>query len=158
MGDSTQNDDNGSQPAAASESAAPDAAEQGVRKPARVRKWLAIGGVGIVVFPALCFALWAWITLSWTYSRGDRAGYVQKFSEKGWVCSTWEGELSMVNLPGAVPERWAFSVRDDSVAAAVRASIGHKVALEYEEHRGVPSSCFGDTRYFVVGVRPVAEP
>jgi hypothetical protein len=152
------NDDVESPAAADPESAATETAEQGGRTRARVRKWLVVGGVGLVVVPALCLALWMWITLSWTYSTGDRAGYVQKFSQKGWVCSTWEGELSMVNLPGAVPERWTFSVRDDIVAHAVRESIGHKVALEYEEHRGVPSNCFGETRYFVVGVRRVSEP
>jgi hypothetical protein len=152
------NNENGSPPEAGVAAAAAEAPAQAARTHSRIRKWLVYGGVGIVVVPALCFALWAWITLLWTYSTGDRAGYVQKFSRKGWVCSTWEGELSMVNLPGAVPERWLFSVRDDIVADAVRLNIGHKVALEYEEHRGVPSSCFGDTRYFVVGVRRVDEP
>ena len=124
----------------------------------RLRKWLIIVGIVALTLPLLAFFGWAWITLSWTYSTGDRAGYVQKISEKGWICPTWEGELSMVNLPGAAPEVWSFSVRDDVVASAVRNSIGHKVALEYEEHRGVPSACFGETRYFVVGVRRVAEP
>jgi hypothetical protein len=152
------NDEAGSPVAAGPEATGSKAAEQGGRTRARIRKWLVVGTVGLVVVPSLCIALWAWITLSWTYSTGDRAGYVQKFSQKGWVCSTWEGELSMVNLPGAVPERWTFSVRDDFVAAAVRSSIGDKVVLEYEEHRGVPTSCFGETRYFVVGVRRVAEP
>ena len=125
---------------------------------ARLRKWLIVGGVGVVVLPTISFVLWAWIALSFSYSTGYRAGYVQKISEKGWVCSTWEGELQMVNIPGAAPERWSFTVRDDIVAAAVRASVGHRVALEYEEHRGVPTSCFGDTRYFVVGVRRIEEP
>jgi hypothetical protein len=125
---------------------------------ATLRKWATIGGVAAVLVPVLVFAIWTMITLSWAYSSGDRAGYIQKFSKKGWLCPTWEGELSMVNLPGAVPERWLFTVRDDLVASSVRSSIGHKVALEYEEHRGVPSSCFGETQYFVVGVRKLSEP
>jgi hypothetical protein len=124
---------------------------------ARAKKWLILGGVGAVIVPGLVFAVWAAITLSYTYSTGHRAGYVQKISKKGWVCPTWEGELQMVNLPGAAPERWSFSVRDDIVAAAVQSSIGNRVALEYEEHRGVPSSCFGETPYFVIGVRVVAD-
>ena len=149
------NDNDDEAPLAGAESTASDTPPQAVGTPSRLRPWLVYGGVGMVVVPALCFALWAWITLTWSYSTGDRAGYVQKFSRKGWVCSTWEGELSMVYLPGAAPERWTFSVRDEFVARAVRGSMGRKVSLEYEEHRGVPSSCFGDTRYFVVGVRSV---
>src|SRR5690242_14733542 len=100
---------------------------------ARVRKWLIIGGIGAVLIPGIVLTAWAWITLHWTYSTGDRAGFVQKISEKGWICPTWEGELSMVNLPGAAPEVWSFTVRDEIVANAVRNSMGHKVALEYEE-------------------------
>lgn len=123
----------------------------------RFRKWLVIGGIAAIIAPVLVFAAWSAVTLSYTYSTGYRAGYVQKISKKGWICPTWEGELQMVNIPGAAPERWAFSVRDDIVASAVQASIGHRVALEYEEHRGVPSSCFGETQYFVVGVRQVAD-
>lgn len=123
----------------------------------RWRKGLIIGGIAAIVTPVLVIGAWTAITLSYTYSTGYRAGYVQKISKKGWVCQTWEGELQMVNLPGAAPERWSFTVRDDIVAASVQSSIGHRVALEYEEHRGVPSSCFGETAYFVIGVRRVDE-
>ena len=123
----------------------------------RLKKWALVGGMGVVIVPTLIFVAWTAITLSYTYSTGYRAGYVQKISKKGWICPTWEGELQMVNLPGAAPERWSFTVRDALVAGSVRASIGHRVALEYEEHRGVPSSCFGETGYFIVGVRQVAD-
>lgn len=128
--------------------------------PARRRrwKWPLILLTVLVAVPALLFTAWSWIALTYTYSQGERAGYVQKFSEKGWVCKTWEGELSMVNVPGAAQERWVFSVRDDSVANVVRELMGNKVALTYEEHRGIPTSCFGDTQYFVSGVRRVPQP
>jgi hypothetical protein len=125
---------------------------------ARLKKWSIIGGVSAVVIPILGLALWTAVALKWSYSTGYRAGYVQKLSKKGWICPTWEGEIQMVNLPGASPERWSFTVRDDIVAAAVQSSIGSSVALEYEEHRGVPTSCFGDTKYFVVGVKKIAAP
>jgi hypothetical protein len=124
---------------------------------ARVKKWAIIGGIAAVAMPILIFVVWSAITLSYTYSKGYRAGYVQKISKKGWICPTWEGELQMVNLPGAAPERWSFSVRDNIVAASVQSSIGHRVALEYEEHRGLPSTCFGETAYFIIGVRQVAD-
>jgi hypothetical protein len=89
---------------------------------------------------------------------GYRAGYVQKFSRKGWICKTWEGELAMVNVPGAMQERWVFTVRNDSVAALIRNSLGKQVSLAYEEHRGVPTSCFGETQYFVVGIQKLVQP
>jgi hypothetical protein len=121
----------------------------------RGRKWLLIV-LGIFVgMPAVVFALWSWFALSYTYSTGDRAGYVQKFSHKGWVCKTWEGELSMINIPGAAPERWEFTVRDDSLARVLLQNMGNRVSLSYEEKRGVPSTCFGETNYYVNGVRRV---
>lgn len=125
--------------------------------PRRARRWkwpMILLGAFFVV-PIVIFALWTWIALSYSYSDGDRAGYVQKFSSKGWVCKTWEGELSMVNIPGAAQERWQFSVRDDSVAKQITAMMGNRVSLTYEEKRGIPTSCFGETDYFVTGVRPV---
>ena len=102
------------------------------------------------------FALYVWSTLHLSYSNGERAGYVQKFSRKGWVCKTWEGELAMVNLPGTMPELFRFSVRDDAVAASVNQSLGQRVRLHYEQHKGVPGNCFGETEYFVNKVEPVA--
>jgi hypothetical protein len=121
-------------------------------------KWPLILLLVVVAIPALLFVAWSWIALTYTYSSGERAGYVQKFSDKGWVCKTWEGELSMVNVPGAAQEKWQFSVRNDSVARVIHQTMGNKVSLSYEEHRGVPTSCFGETQYFVTGVRQVHEP
>ena len=102
------------------------------------------------------FALYVWITLNYDYSEGERAGYIQKFSRKGWLCKTWEGELAMVNLPGAMPEVFRFSVRDDAVARKINESMGRRVTLHYEQHVGVPTTCFGETDYFVTEVRDVA--
>lgn len=100
-------------------------------------------------------ALWTWGTLTFDYSNGERAGYVQKFSHRGWVCKTWEGELALVNLPGAMPEIFKFTVRDDGVAKRIQDIVGKRVALVYEQHVGVPTTCFGDTDYFVVDVKVV---
>ena len=100
--------------------------------------------------------LWTLLAYHWAYSQGDRAGFVQKLSSKGWVCKTWEGELAMVNLPGQMSERFAFTVRDDAVAAQINALLGQRVTLSYDEHLGLPSSCFGETTYFVTAVRPAA--
>ena len=106
-----------------------------------------------VVLPLVLTAAWTTIALNWAYSSGDRAGYIQKFSHKGWVCKTWEGEMAMVNLPGATQERFPFTVRNESVATEITRRMGARVALMYEEHRGVPGSCFGDTQYYVIGVK-----
>jgi hypothetical protein len=137
-------------PGAMSDSASP----HGPRH--RLRNWVAVLIGVVVVLPLLVVSAWTAITLSYTYSAGDRAGFVQKFSQKGWLCKTWEGELSMVNIPGAAQERWSFTVRDDSVAAQIVKLMGARVTLEYHQHRGVPSSCFGETEYFVVAVHPIA--
>ena len=122
----------------------------------RLRNWTIGIVTAIIVLPILGFTVWAGITLNYSYSTGERAGFVQKFSQKGWICKTWEGELSMVNLPGAAQERWQFTVRDDSIAALILKDMGARVALEYHQHRGVPSSCFGETEYFVTAVHPAA--
>jgi hypothetical protein len=101
-------------------------------------------------------SLWTMATLAFSYSKGDRVGYVQKFSSKGWVCRTWEGELAMTPVPGASPEIFEFTVPNAAVAAKIKEGEGKKVAIHYEEKRGVPSKCFGDTRYFVTEVRILA--
>ena len=98
------------------------------------------------------FALYVYIALHWSYSEGERAGFLQKISYKGWVCKTWEGELSLVAIPGAAPEKFLFTVRDHEVAKLVNDAAGKRVKLNYEQHKGLPSSCFGETDYFVVGV------
>ena len=109
----------------------------------------------VVIVPVLLFALYTWTALSWTYSAGERAGYVQKFSKKGWVCKTWEGELALVSIPGTMSEKFYFTVRDDAVAARVNQTMAKRVALRYEQHKGIPTSCFGETEYFVVDVKSV---
>lgn len=101
---------------------------------------------------AALIALYLWAALSWSFSSGERAGWVQKLSHKGWVCKTWEGELALVSLPGTTPEKFLFTIRDDTVAAQVTKVMGKRVSLHYEEKVGLPGSCFGDTRYYVTGV------
>ena len=110
--------------------------------------------VGAIIFvPVTALALWTAIALSYSYSSGDRTGYIQKFSKKGWICKTYEGEIAMVNLPGQIANTFQFSVRDDSIAALINKAQGQRVALSYRQHKGVPTSCFGETEYFVNGVR-----
>jgi hypothetical protein len=111
--------------------------------------------VMVAVIAVGAAALWIWATLAFDYSSGERAGYVQKFSNRGWICKSWEGELALVNLPGAMPEIFKFTVRDDAVAKRVQEVVGKRVALVYEQHIGVPTSCFGDTEYFVTDVKVV---
>jgi hypothetical protein len=110
---------------------------------------------GVVLTPAVLFALYVWLALTWTYSTGERAGYVQKFSKKGWICKTWEGELAMVALPGTMPEKFYFTVRNDSIAARINESLGTRVAVTYRQHVGVPTTCFGETGYWVTDVKGV---
>jgi len=105
----------------------------------------------------VCAGLWTWLTLSWAYSDGERAGVLQKFSRKGWVCKTHEGEIAQYLIAGISPQMWEFSVRDPAVARQLDKAVGHRVQLHYTEHPGVPTSCFADTRYFVDGVTVTDE-
>ncbi len=97
--------------------------------------------------------VYIWAVFQWSYSDGERAGYIQKFSRKGWLCKTWEGEIAMVVVPGTRTDKFEFTVRDESVAAQINRTIGKRVVLVYEQHRGLPTSCFGDTEYFVTQVK-----
>ena len=105
-----------------------------------------------LVAVALLVAAYFWIALQWSYSSGERAGWVQKFSHKGWVCKTWEGELALVSLPGSSVEKFYFTVHNDAVAKQLTAATGKRVTLHYEEKVGLPTTCFGETRHFVTGV------
>ncbi len=105
----------------------------------------------IVVLAGLA-ALYLWAALSWSYSSGERAGWVQKLSNKGWLCKTWEGELALVSLPGTTPEKFLFTIWNDQVAQDITRAMGKRVALHYEEKVGLPGSCFGDTRHYVTGL------
>ena len=119
------------------------------------RHWGKMTIATLLILPIIVFTVWSWITLSFTYSSGERVGYVQKLSHKGWLCTTWEGELQMSNIPGSAPLLVQFSVRSDSLAKAIEAINGRRVSLTYEQHVGVPTDCFGETEYYVVGVREV---
>jgi len=100
-------------------------------------------------------ALWTWFALSWSYSEGERAGILQKFSKKGWICKTYEGELALYVVGGVAPQIWHFSTRDAKVAQQLAAAVGDHVRIHYTEHRGVPTSCFAETGYFAEGFTPV---
>ncbi len=134
-------------------------ADVGTQPPRRVRRWRRgpLIVAALVLIPALLFALYTWAALNIAYSDGERAGVVLKLSHKGWLCKTWEGELAMTALPGAQPEIFRFSVRDDSIAHAINQHLGERVALTYEQHKGVPTDCFGETEYYVTGVRPTGS-
>lgn len=117
-------------------------------------RWLFI----FLVASVLLFAAYTWVVLNWSYSVGERAGYVQKLSRKGWVCKTWEGELALVTMPGTVAEKFYFTARSDDIADQINRSIGRRVSLNYEEHVGVPSSCFGETGHFITGLKVIEDP
>ncbi|MFM2400283.1 MAG: hypothetical protein RL341_2440 [Pseudomonadota bacterium] len=119
----------------------------------RVVKWLFF----LLIIPALLIAGYIFFVLNWSFSEGERAGWVQKLSKKGWVCKTWEGELSLISMPGAGQEKFFFTVHDDKVAEQINRVMGKRVTLHYEEKVGLPTSCFGETRHFVTKVAAVDE-
>jgi hypothetical protein len=103
----------------------------------------------LAIMAGAVFALYTWASLNWVYSSGERAGYIQKFSLKGYVCKTWEGEIVLVSMPGTQAEKFVFTVKDKAIVSKVNDSLGKRVKIYYEEHKGVPSSCFGETAYYV---------
>lgn len=110
--------------------------------------------IGLIAIAAILLAAgYVFTVLNWSYSKGERIGYMQKFSEKGWLCKTWEGELQMLPVPGTLPEKFLFSVRDKTVIARINASLGKKVAVKYEQHKGVPTTCFGESEYYAVDIK-----
>ena len=96
-----------------------------------------------------------WVALNWSYSKGERAGYVQKFSQKGWLIKTWEGELALVAVPGSMPEKFFFTTRNDELAKKINATVGKRVSITYEQHKGLPANWFGDTDYFAKEVKVI---
>jgi hypothetical protein len=107
----------------------------------------------LLLVPIGLFALYTWATLTWVYSSGERAGYVQKLSQKGFVCKTYEGELVLVSMPGTQAEKFFFTVRNAAVAKRINETVGKRVRLIYEEHIGIPTNCFGESSYFVKDVQ-----
>lgn len=120
----------------------------------RKSHWLRNSAVLLVLGIIVLFVLYALAARFFTYSSGERAGFVQKFSQKGWLCKTWEGEMAQTTQPGVPPLIWDFTVRSDSIAAAINSQVGKRVALHYRQHKGVPTTCFGETEYYVDGVSP----
>jgi hypothetical protein len=130
----------------------PPAVEPAARS-RRLRKIALV--LGLLVIPFVLFSLYVGLMFAWSYSEGERAGILQKFSRRGWLCKTYEGELAMSIVPGVTPTIWEFSVRSEAVVPKLRSAIGRRVVLHYTEHRGVPTSCFGQTTYFVDSVAAV---
>jgi len=112
---------------------------------------------GAALLPLLIFAAYLAFVLNWSYSDGERAGYLQKFSRKGWVCKTYEGELAMTTVPGVAPVLWNFTVREKAVADQLNTFLGKRIVLHYEEHRGIPTNCYGETNHFVTRVQVIDE-
>jgi hypothetical protein len=112
--------------------------------------------ISLLVIAALAVGYF-WSALSWSYASGERAGWVQKLSRKGWICKTWEGEMAMVSMPGTLTEKFAFTVWDKSTVKQINKLMGHRVNLHYEQRVGLPTTCFGETRYYVTGVTLVEE-
>ncbi|HEY0943480.1 MAG TPA: hypothetical protein VGE08_25575 [Steroidobacter sp.] len=117
----------------------------------RPRRWAVRILIGVLVLGLLLGAAWTWFTLNWAYSEGERAGILQKFSRRGWLCKTYEGELALYIVGGVAPEIWHFSTRDEQLAKQLTANVGRQMRVHYSEHRGVPTNCFGETPYFADG-------
>ncbi|MDG1096864.1 MAG: hypothetical protein P8N23_04495 [Methylophilaceae bacterium] len=111
-------------------------------------KWLSI-----ILIPLLLFVIYTFFTLHWVYSSGERVGFVQKISEKGFICKTYEGEQVLVTVPGTQAEKFFFTAKNEAIYNKINETNGQRVHLLYKQHKWIPSSCFGDTEYFVYDVK-----
>jgi len=111
----------------------------------------------VLIAVVLLVAGYFLFVFNWSYSEGERAGWIQKFSSKGWLCKTWEGEMAMVSMPGSMSEKFPFTVWDEATAEQINKLMGKRVSLHYEEKIGIPTSCFGETRYYATKVSAVDE-
>jgi hypothetical protein len=126
------------------------------RRPSR---WLLRLALFLPLLALVIGGAWTWFTLSWSYSEGERAGVLQKFSRKGWICKTFEGELALYIVSGVAPQIWHFSTRDEDLAKQLSNHVGRPIRVHYSEHRGVPGNCFAETPYFAESFTLVsAEP
>jgi len=116
--------------------------------------------VGFILAIVLGFTAFTWLTLHWSYSDGERAGLLQKFSRRGWICKTWEGEMALVTPAAVAAEKFLFTVRDDEIAKQLAGDIGQRITVHYEQRKWIPTSCFGDTEYFITSVKvtPATQP
>jgi hypothetical protein len=117
----------------------------------RLVRWFLYGAIGSVA----AIALFTWATLTFSYGRGERVGYIQKLSRRGWICKTWEGELAIATVPGVAPDKFHFTLRSDPIAAQVNSTLGKRVRVVYAQHKFVPTTCFGETEFFVAEAQPV---
>jgi hypothetical protein len=137
-------------------------ANRGEKEPLKTRDNVEAGATTTkaliaIAVAAVVAAAYVWLVQTWNYSTGERAGWIQKFSQKGWICKTWEGEMAMVTMPGTAQEKFPFTVRSDDVAAQINKVMGKRVSLHYEEKVGLPTTCFGETRHYVDRVIAVED-
>lgn len=76
------------------------------------------------------------------YSNGKRVGFITKFSQKGLVYKSWEGELNMTQTGMNTSNAFEFSIDNDNEPAGLVARLdsalqyGYKVEVTYHEVSG----------------------
>jgi hypothetical protein len=118
---------------------------------ARIKKFLK--WLGIILIPIILFVAYTFFTLHWVYSSGERIGFVQKISQQGFICKTYEGEQVLVTVPGTQAEKFFFTAKNEAIYRKINETNGQRVRLLYQQHKWIPTSCFGDTEYFVYDVK-----
>ena len=116
----------------------------------------------IVLAILLIFSGWFYWSYYYTYSDGSRSGLLQKFSHKGNVFKTYEGELVLNSLgsnsSGSMSnEKFYFSVDDKLIASKLSSLEGQRVVLHYQEKKN-SLSWRGDSPYIVDSVIKVDKP
>lgn len=117
-----------------------------------MKKILAI----LIVVIMLAFAGWYAFIYYASYSEGTRSGELIKFSNKGFIIKTWEGEISQ-GISGA--QIFKFSVEDNKkeIISKLEKYQGRYVKLKYKE-RFAKISWLGDTKYFIIDAVEESSP
>lgn len=105
----------------------------------------------------IVIAAFIYFKYAFDYSKGYRAGLLQKFSEKGVVFKTYEGEMILSSVQSnanvaIASEKFLFSVEEKDVAKQMEQIQGKQVVVHYREKKGT-LPWRGESRYIVDSVK-----
>jgi len=114
-------------------------------------------GIWSLLIVIVLIVVFGYFKFGFTYSKGDRAGLLQKFSEKGIVFKTYEGEMILSSIQSnanvaIASEKFLFSVEDADIARQMEQIQGKYVVVHYREKNGA-LPWIGESNYIVDSVR-----
>lgn len=90
------------------------------------------------------------------YGNGERTGILVKITHKGNIFKTDEGEMWLSCRQMTNPEKFYFSVTNDSIVQVLKNLQDECVQLTYTQYRAA-LPWRGDNKYIVTGVVPIVK-